>query len=535
MTRGAKVGQVSDLPKSRTCRQAIMGRSKTCPAWAPDKRFAFESTARDSGRIRLGRAVVAEVRRLELINYRPVRGAAPLVGEDAGVPLYWRQYGNHQGPERSANSHRRLTLLASGPGWLQLRATGRTRSKSIASVFIVTVQVDAQGRVALDMQARLEVLPGPGWLVTPHPDHGEVTFCTLWPAGVFAPDGRAPKRYQSCLAFRGTKVSRIEHHHLGSPDKHHIRLGDGDHFAWVLEDFNPVITLWAGPRVEAGVCAYMWDTHFGLKICRAGRPVTLRPGTVLTAGYSLTAASRAAMHRWVKQARLLSPGPAADTPVWTGGRHTFQETFRSAGIDRNTAWPWETAVISGRAQYAKWAHDLRTGCSDHFSLRIHHRAAVQSCWRASTLGSAFGEPAFRRGGRLRVRAMVRTRDLRGEVSVVLRLHRTGRGSVFDAATYETHVSPVVRTVNQDWLELTVTTPAITPAPDRVHLLLQLNGKGTAWFDDVEFTRISRGYERERAGRGGHPAMRSVGRAGQRSAMGRSKTCPALVAAKGVRT
>jgi hypothetical protein len=122
-------------------------------------------------------------------------------------------------------------------------------------------------------------------------------------------------------------------------------------------------------------------------------------------------------------------------------------------------------------------------------LRIIHRTAVQSCWRASTLGPAFGEPAFRRGGRLRLRAMVRTRDLRGEVSVALRLHRTGRGSVFDATTYETHLSPVVKAANQDWLELIVATPAIAPAPDRVHVLLQLNGKGTVWFDDVEFTRL----------------------------------------------
>jgi hypothetical protein len=489
MKRTLKVEQVSDLPKPRTRRRAIQVRSKTCPTWDRDQRFSFESTARDSGRIRLGRTLVAEIRQLELINYRPVRGAAPLVGEDVGVPLFWRQYGNHQDPERSANSHRRLTLLASGPGWLQLLATGHTRSKSIASAFVVTVHVDSPGRIAFDMQARLEVLPGPGWLVTPHPDHGEVTFCTLWPAGVFAPDGRAPKRYQSCLVLRGSKVSRIEHQHLGSPDKYHIRLSAGDRFAWVLEDINPVITLLSAPRVEAGVCAYMWDTHFGLKICRAGRPVTLRPGTVLTAGYTLSASSRAAARPWIKRAKLLSPGSAADTPVWNGGRHTFQETFRSATIDRNTAWPWETAVTRGEARQAVFARDTRTGCSDRYSLRIIHRTAVQTCWRASTLGPAFGEPAFRRGGRLRLRAMVRTRDLRGEVSVALRLHRTGRGSVFDATTYETHLSPVVKAANRDWLELIVATPAIAPAPDRVHVLLQLNGKGTVWFDDVEFTRL----------------------------------------------
>ncbi len=451
-------------------------------------RFSFVRTSRDGGRIRLGRAAVAEVRRLELINFRPVAGAGLLVGADVGVPLFWRQYGNHQDPERSAHSHRRLAVVAASADAITLLATGHTRSRSLRSDFVVTLRAE-RGSITVAVQARLEVGPGPGWLVTPHPHHGEVTFCTLWPAGVFAPDGRAPKRFQACVAQHGGRRERIAHHHLGSPDKRRILLGPGDRFAWVLEDWNPVITLGPGTRAEAGVCAYMWDTHFGLKICRAGRNVRLKPGTVLHAAYALTAESRSRWQAAARHARLRPAGAAVDTPVWAGGRHTFAETFRSPKIDGNTAWPWETAVTSGPASGVQFARDTRVGCTDRYSLRLCSVRAMQAAWQATTLGPAFGERAFHRGGRLRLTAWVRTRDLRGEVSVALRVHRTGRGSVFDVGNYEVFPSAAVRSAATEWTELKVTTPALAPAPDRVHVLLRLGGRGTVWFDDVVFERL----------------------------------------------
>ena len=105
------------------------------------------------------------------------------------------------------------------------------------------------------------------------------------------------------------------------------------------------------------------------------------------------------------------------------------------------------------------------------------------------MGPAFGEPAFRRGGKVRLRATVRTRGLRGRVRIALRVHRTGQGSVFAMKSYEIFPSVAVVAANQDWCELTVTTPALSPAPDRVHLLLELDGRGCAWFDDVEWERL----------------------------------------------
>ena len=453
--------------------------------------FTFERTARDGGRIRLGGRRVAEVRRLALVDFFPVPLAPALVGHDVGVPLYWRQYANHQDPERSLDSHRRLAEPETGPGWLRLRATGATRSRSALSTYDVTFRADARGRVALAVQARLEIPAGPGWRVMPQPDHGELAFCTLWPAGVFSPTGKEPKRFQACLVQRGARVAAIAHHHLESSDKQRLKLGPGDWFAWALEDWNPVLTIGADTRAEAGICAYMWDTHFGLRVCRGGKPVVLSPGTLHTAAYSLGALGRSAARLLLQCAVLRSPGTAADTPVYTGGRHTFRATFRNAGIDRNTAWPWQQAITRGDPAAVEFARDTRVGHGDTYSLRIHHCASARSAWQATTLGPAFGEPAFRRGGRVRLTAMVRTRAVHGRVRIALRVHRAGRGSVFDLAGYEGFSSAWLRHRDQDWCELSVETPPLAPAPDRVHLLLELDGTGTAWFDDVELKRWPR--------------------------------------------
>jgi hypothetical protein len=436
---------------------------------------------------------VADVRRLALVDFHPEAGAPAVIGRDVGVPLYWRQYANHQNPERSLDSHRRLGAPETGPGWLRLQATGATRSRCALSDYEVTFRAGARGRVTVEVKARLEIPPGPGWRVTPQPDHGELAFCTLWPAGVFSPTGKVPKRFQSCLWQSGSRVERIAHHHLESPDKQRLRLGPGDRFAWALEDWNPVITMGEGTRAEAGICAYMWDTHFGLRAGRAGRggkPVVLRPGTVHTASYTLGALGRETARTMGQRAVLRSPGAAADTPVYTGAHHDFRATFRSAGIDRNTAWPWQQAVTRGRAAAVEFARDTRVGCGDRYSLRLRHRASARSAWQATTLGPAFGEPAFRRGGKLRLTAMVRTRGVRGRVRIALRVHRAGRGSVFDVAGYEVWSSAWFHGGDRDWGELRVETPRLAPAPDRVHLLLELDGTGRAWFDDVGFERLA---------------------------------------------
>ena len=105
---------------------------------------------------------------------------------------------------------------------------------------------------------------------------------------------------------------------------------------------------------------------------------------------------------------------------------------------------------------------------------------------ATTLGPAFGGATFENGRRYRLSGFVKTKELDGRARIGIRLHRTGIGDVFDLETYETHHSADSATGSSDWTAISVTTPVIDPAPDRVHLLLEIDGVGTCWFDDVIF-------------------------------------------------
>jgi len=107
---------------------------------------------------------------------------------------------------------------------------------------------------------------------------------------------------------------------------------------------------------------------------------------------------------------------------------------------------------------------------------------------ATTLGPAFGEPPFEPRKRYHLSAFVKSRDLVGTVRIGLRLHRAGIGDVFNLASYETYYGDDAATGTTDWKAIEVTTPEIDPPPDRMHLLLEMDGAGTCWFDDVIFER-----------------------------------------------
>ena len=55
--------------------------------------------------------------------------------------------------------------------------------------------------------------------------------------------------------------------------------------------------------------------------------------------------------------------------------------------------------------------------------------------------------------------------------------------------YETFASEPQPGGGKGWLPLTVITPPLRPRADRVHVMLEVKGEGTVWFDDVEFIRI----------------------------------------------
>lgn len=449
------------------------------PAFRIERRDAAGATIYD------GDSLVAEIRDLRLSDARFFPGGPVVIGAEVPLPLFWWQYQQHQKPENNAGSHAELEIVKVAPSRLLLRCYSANASRAVRSRTQVELTFDAARRsYCFDIDAWLDVMPGRSWLVRHNPAHGEVEFCNFWPAGSFSRDGRSAKRYQACFVARGDRVERIPHHHLESSDKHNVTLAPGDRFGWLVEDCNPVVEiLTAAPHLQAGLCAYMWDAHFGYRVCHNGENRRLANGEQFRVAFRLYALDRAAATDLTASA-VERPAPEiSQIPIYVAGTNTFASTIRDCAVPHD-AWPWEPETEEPRA--AKLRIDNTTGYDDQHSVRIEHTTPARSCWKLTALGPAYGQPPFQDGDRFRLHAMVRSAGLQGEAWLAIRLHRQGWGDLFDLATYEIFASPVRVHGDAGWQEISVTTPAISPAPDRLHLLLWQQGVGTSWFDNVLF-------------------------------------------------
>ena len=430
---------------------------------------------------------IAEIRQLKLASARFRRDGRSLIGDVVPLPLYWMQYANHQDPERNAGTAALVALVSAKPDAVVLECTGTTGSGACRSTFVLSIRGDQRtGLYTYSIDAKLDVVSEQGWRVTPNPTQGEVEFVNLWPEGTFSPNPSDPKRYQACYLVTPSGVERIPHHHLETSDKHNIVMNQGDRFLWLREDENPCLTILAESTVTAGLCAYMWDAHFGYKICAEGKEVLLPAGTHFEASCELTSLDENEAKPIVDRAEDRPAPDLAKIPLYVSGVNHFRRTLQDAGPDWRYIWPWEPEGDSVSTP----VFDLGFGFDDTSCLRIDSRGAGKSCWKVTTLGPAFGGKPFIDGSQYRLSAIVKTSKLEGKAMIAMRLHRENQGSVFDIQDYDTFTSGLTLQGDADWGLLKVVSPPISPPPDRLHLLLIQEGSGTSWFDDVFFEVLS---------------------------------------------
>jgi hypothetical protein len=430
---------------------------------------------------------IAEIRELKLTSARFRPGGRALVGETLPLFLFWMQYANHQDPERNTGTGGKVEIISQNPDRVVLKCSGTTASGACSSSVVLTIsRAQDPIRYVYAVQATLNVHSEQGWLVTPNPTQGEVEFANLWPDGTFSPNPNDPKRYQACCIVTSKVVEKIPHHHLESSDKHDVVMNQGDRFLWLQEDENPCLTILTEPTITAGLCAYMWDAHFAYKICTEGKEVLLPAGSHFEAGYELTSLDQNEAKQIVDRA-VDRPAPdLATIPLYVSSVNHFRGTLQNAGADLRYIWPWEAEGDSVSTP----VFDLGFGFDDSSCLRIDSRGDGKSCWKVTTLGPAYGGKAFVDGSQYRLSAIVKTSKLEGKAMIAMRLHREKQGSVFDIRSYETFTSGQTLQGDTDWKLLRVVTPPISPAPDRLHLLLIQEGSGTTWFDDVFFEVLS---------------------------------------------
>ncbi|MEX2116442.1 MAG: hypothetical protein WEB37_06120 [Bacteroidota bacterium] len=420
---------------------------------------------------------IAEIRGLKLVfaQFRP--GGSALVAETVPVFLFWMQYANHQDPNRNVGTRGQVEVVSQKDDTVVLRCLGTTASGACLSTVALSIRRAKEPvRYIYTVQASLDIRSDEGWRVTPNPTQGEVEFCNLWPEGSFSANPHDLKKYQACYFSTATGVTIIPHHHFESPDKHNIPMNRGDRFLWLQEDENPCLTILAERGVTAGLCAYMWDAHFAFKVCTEGKDVLLPNGTHFEAAYELRSLD-ASEARQIQTRAKNQDIDLDSVPLYVPDVNPCAQHFRNVGNDLRYVWPWES---EGNGADADFTFD------DSACLGISSRGKGVSLWKLTTIGPAFGGKPFMAECRYRVSTFVKASHLKGKALIAVRLHRADRGSVFDLQNYETFFSEQTIQSDSDWSPLTFTTPIISPAPDRLHLLLILEGSGTTMFRDVSF-------------------------------------------------
>jgi len=447
----------------------------------------FEKTGEADGRVYVDEVCVAEIRRMSLANLRLSRTGAVVIGEDVPLPLFWRQYAHHEDPRRNGGSNARISEIPAGEGGaLRLQCEGTNDGGEISSAVTADFSLDPTGGIVVVLHAVLVVRPGKTWAVTYNPSHGELEFCNVWPEGVFTTRSGRKKSYAHCFVERPAGVTLIPHTHIGSSDKQNIRMEQGDRFGWLLEEENPVVELLSDRESSAGLCAYMWDAHFGYRACHAPGTTTLPAGSRHEASVRISRISRAEGEALMSRGVRDIPEDALTAPLYIEGVNTFRDTLLTLPESAQDAWPWDFEATTGDREGSSGELDWSHGYDDTRSLRISCGKGCAGRWIASTLGPAFGGPPFPDGKMYRLSAFVSSLSLEGTARLGVRIHRKGTRGLGDTHSYDLYLSENKISGTTAWTPLEIITPQISPPPDRVHLLLEQAGEGTSWFDNVLF-------------------------------------------------
>lgn len=450
-------------------------------------KLTFKQTGPADGLVFDRREPVAEIKGLQLCRARFQPQGSLIIGNQVPMPLYWWQYQDHENPAHHVGHDARLELVAQAPDKVTLLALGR-HAAGLTSRYRITISwSESLKSYRYQINAHLHIPYGREWRVLRNPSHGEIEFCNFWPEGSFSLEPGVDKRYQACTVLGAESVRRIPHHHLETDDKHNILLGRGDRFIWMLEEANPVFELRSPAPVHAGLCAYMWDAHFGYRATQPGQAEHLVHGPAdYQADFSLYSLPRAVAAAAVRQATELPATALEEHPVYFPGINTFSQTILDYPEQPAHLWPWSHEGEQGASRFFC---DRTIGFDDTYSLCIENSRAVDSRWLATTLGPAFGEPPFPDQARYRLSGYLRTEAVEQGAGLAIRLHRPGHGDLFKPKDYELFASTTMATGTAEWRRLQVETPTISPPPDRLHLLLNLHGRGKCWFDNIQLEII----------------------------------------------
>lgn len=378
--------------------------------------------------------------------------------------LFWKQY---DGVHNYSDKLDKLEVLKQDGPELQLAWESQDPAKRITTSAAMSVTLDPQlDSYAYDVKTRFVVNPGKTW----RDSADGLEYCNLIPYNVVGPatEGQSndwPWWYQWVVYSEAD----------GSPAKHPLSHNrgqyvhpkpDGGYFGYVGNNpVNPIVYFQnpTDPALKgyAGLCHWAHDIHFRYLPNTSG--FEMPAGTTHHARYRVVGID-GPKSQTLLAASKLHPyfAEKEEYPVYCAGLNTFQKSRKREEPQRENAWRGGT-----------W--DRQTGHGDQASLRLEAQqpGKVQSVVEIG--GSHFSEPI--RAGQYTLTAWVKTRDVEGEGATIgLQLIYPEDKPIYSAQRLKG---------SSDWQPLRLT--ADLPQRAAVRIILELAGKGTAWFDDVEVT------------------------------------------------
>ncbi len=295
---------------------------------------------------------------------------------------------------------------------------------------------------------------------------------------LFAPNGE--KKFQWFVYTGGDgKLYKLPHTHHVGVDKLIESFGKDGILAFVVDsEYNPVVRF-AGETALAthgGICAWAWDFHFRFrkeeqsKLFAAGRPLTVHYQV-----YSVPEKQASKMLAKAILAPILDDPIVHVPPYIPGAVNTFKESndYRQPC----DVWFWRKSET-----YCIW--DLENGYKSKGCISIDRQSPKgSSIWRV-TIGSPY-PPQPKLKGRIRIKAMIRTKDVAGAVRLGWFFYRPAKGANIDGK-YDLSAIEYSKelTGTNDWTEVVLLTSE-TGGSVIGELLIEQKGAGKTWIDNVE--------------------------------------------------
>ncbi len=217
---------------------------------------------------------------------------------------------------------------------------------------------------------------------------------------------------------------------------------------------------------KVGVCWWTWDPHLTMKV----RPGAARlvyevefEGLPVAKGRALSARAQPIPFQGDIEYKV---------PIFTRGQvNTFKKL-----LDSSDEWTWEP-------HSARCLLDDQVGYDDKRSVTIRGDAAGRTAWYTRAVGVDYFDHRTLNGG-YRVAAMVRTRNVVGSTRIGIVCYNGPETWLYGEPDPITAYSPEIRGTN-DWAPVEIWFDAT--GYKRFKIVLEQNGSGQSWFDNVSLT------------------------------------------------